>query len=816
MQALALKYRPKSFEQLIGQDAVAKSLAHALDSDRLSHAYLFSGLRGSGKTSTARIFAKALLCDKGPTGKPCEICDNCIMANEGRHIDIIEMDAASHRKIDDIRELIEQTKYHPASARFKIFIIDEVHMLTKEASNALLKTLEEPPSYVKFILATTDPLKLPVTVLSRTQHFRFKPIAKSSVVAHLEQILKTENIAYEEGALEILARSGSGSLRDTLTLLDQAIIFSREGITQRAIADMLGLLDPAKIGEILDVVLRQDRAGAIEIIKEVENYNAETIIDEMIANLKDKFLRRDAKFSLLMYERFFRILAGAKSMLAISPDNTYAISMMIFMMMEAVNLREIDELIEVGRSLDRGEASSFANERFSTEPNFSGDGNFKVGPSFAAGSRAGIDSRASASSTPNFIAQDSAPNFNQGAEQGTDRILTPNGAAKAHGGDPNTAAGSVATDKSNGTSSSASKRGGALGNAESARSLAARNDAKSGAARQSTAVVAGAKTAKQDGASSAIKTGAQNEIYENFLAKIYDRDYDLGEKFSKCVEFLKFERGTLYLLSRAQGQDREYLRKGSRAINSVLKSLFGESAKIKIEQGAPQNGDVPAQSERDQNSARGATATQSKNFTQGAASESGADTMRPANSTSRSSVNSAAQNFTESPTSSSVQDNPAATQAGERDHRNLTGAQESEQSCAPKINSAANEAQAAKLQTDATRNSEQQNLEKSVADSTTQNSAQRNSTTNSNSQNSASNSKLQNSEISAGDDGGEKDDLLRSTDPQNYAAKPRDTSRSVRAAKAGLAELANGAQDGKEILISEINRLFGEPTKITE
>lgn len=762
MQALALKYRPKSFEQLIGQDAVAKSLAHALDSGRLSHAYLFSGLRGSGKTSTARIFAKALLCDKGPTGKPCEICDNCVMANEGRHIDIIEMDAASHRKIDDIRELIEQTKYHPASARFKIFIIDEVHMLTKEASNALLKTLEEPPSYVKFILATTDPLKLPVTVLSRTQHFRFKPIAKSAVVAHLEQILKTENIAYEEGALEILARSGSGSLRDTLTLLDQAIIFSREGITQRAIADMLGLLDPAKIGEILDIVLRQDRAGAIEIIKEVENYNAETIIDEMIANLKDKFLRRDAKFSLLMYERFFRILAGAKSMLAISPDNTYAISMMIFMMMEAVNLREIDELIEVGKSLDQGEGYA---------------------------------------STPNLNAQSSAPNFRSNLNQS---------AAFAPNSEPGGAAfapsnqGSATSGVPSFTASAKRPASSAQNSGVAKQSHGAGGEIKPGAAAQA------------QNSNSSIKTGAQNEIYENFLAKIYDRDYDLGEKFSKCIEFLKFERGTLYLLSRAQGQDREYLRKGSRAINSVLKSLFGESAAIKIEQGVPQNGDDPAQSERDRNSASGATATQSKNSTQGAAFESGADTMRPANSTSQSPANPTAQNFTESPTSSSMQENPAATQAGEQDHKNLTGGQASEQSCAPQINSAANEAQAAKLQTDAARNSERQNLEKSVADSTAQNSAQRNSATNSNSQNSASNSKLQNSEISAGDDGGEKDDLLRSTDPQNYAAKPRDTSKSVRAAKAGLAELANGAQDGKEILISEINRLFGEPTKITE
>ena len=765
MQALALKYRPKSFEQLIGQDAVAKSLAHALDSGRLSHAYLFSGLRGSGKTSTARIFAKALLCDKGPTGKPCEVCDNCVMANEGRHIDIIEMDAASHRKIDDIRELIEQTKYHPASARFKIFIIDEVHMLTKEASNALLKTLEEPPSYVKFILATTDPLKLPVTVLSRTQHFRFKPIAKSAVVAHLKQILKTENIAYEEGALEILARSGSGSLRDTLTLLDQAIIFSREGITQRAIADMLGLLDPAKIGEILDIVLRQDRAGAIEIIKEVENYNAETIIDEMIANLKDKFLRRDAKFSLLMYERFFRILAGAKSMLAISPDNTYAISMMIFMMMEAVNLREIDELIEVGRSLDQGEGYASA-------------------------------------SAPNLNAQSSAPNFRSNSNQSA--TFAPNS-------EPDGAA-FAPSDQGSATSGVPSFTASAKRPASSAQ-----NSSASAAAKQSTdaggEIKPGSGSAAQTKNSSpSVKTGAQNEIYENFLAKIYDRDYDLGEKFSKCIEFLKLERGTLYLLSRAQGQDREYLRKGSRAINSVLKSLFGESAAIKIEQSAPQNGDDPAQSERDRNSAGGTTATQSKNSTQGATSESSANTARLRNSTSQSPVNSAAQNFTESPTSSSMQENPESTQAGEQDHRNLTGAQESEQSCAPQINSAANEAQAAKLQTDAARNSEQQNSK----NSTMQNSAQRNSATNSNSQNSASNSKLQNSEISAGDDDGEKDDLLRSTDPQNYAAKPRDTSKSVRAAKAGLAELANGAQDGKEILISEMNRLFGEPTKITE
>ena len=693
MQALALKYRPKSFEQLIGQDAVAKSLAHALDSGRLSHAYLFSGLRGSGKTSTARIFAKALLCDKGPTGKPCEICDNCVMANEGRHIDIIEMDAASHRKIDDIRELIEQTKYHPASARFKIFIIDEVHMLTKEASNALLKTLEEPPSYVKFILATTDPLKLPVTVLSRTQHFRFKPIAKSAVVAHLEQILKTENIAYEEGALEILARSGSGSLRDTLTLLDQAIIFSREGITQRAIADMLGLLDPAKIGEILDVVLRQDRAGAIEIIKEVENYNAETIIDEMIANLKDKFLRRDAKFSLLMYERFFRILAGAKSMLAISPDNTYAISMMIFMMMEAVNLREIDELVEVGRSLDQGEGYPSA-------------------------------------SAPNLNTQSSAPNFRSNSNQSA--TFAPNS-------EPGGAA-FAPSEQGSATSGVPSFTAGAKHPVNSGAGGAAKQSPDAGGEIKPDAA------AQAQNSNSSIKTGAQNEIYENFLAKIYDRDYDLGEKFSKCVEFLKFERGTLYLLSRAQGQDREYLRKGSRAINSVLKSLFGESAAIKIEQGAPQK---------------------QENF-----APSGAENSTP------SSEDSAEKGKAKGATSSAEKplENSSSTTSG---------------------------AQNSKASASRTANSEQDEISNG-GENSEENFAPKEAKT------------QKNGASSEGEKQPPKDDLLRSTDPQNYAAKPRDTSKSVRAAKAGLAELANGAQDGKEILISEMNRLFGEPTKITE
>ena len=474
MQALALKYRPKNYNELIGQDTIAKSLTHALNSQRLSHAYLFSGLRGSGKTSSARIFAKALLCEKGPTGNPCEECASCIMANEGRHIDIIEMDAASHRKIDDIRELIEQTKYSPASGRYKVFIIDEVHMLTKEASNALLKTLEEPPSYVKFILATTDPLKLPVTVLSRTQHFRFKAIMGNAVVAHLERILNKENIKYQKEALEILARSGNGSLRDTLTLLDQAIIYSGENVSASAVADMLGLLDPDKINEILKIVLNQNRNAAIHIIKEIESYNAETIIDELIANLKEKFLSGNNEFSALMYERFFRILSEAKGMLSVSADNGFTLSMMIFMMMEAVNLRSIDELIEVSK---RVSSSTTQNEK---EINASVSKNL--------------------SSTSNLQSQSSQPNLAQSSVNLQSSNQTPN-----------------------------------------------------------------------------------LPSYELFLEKIYDRDYDLGERFKKCVEFIKFENDTLYLLSNAKDNDKIALRNASKAIMDVLRKVFGASATIKMQ-----------------------------------------------------------------------------------------------------------------------------------------------------------------------------------------------------------------------------------------
>jgi len=345
-EVLARKYRPSNFDELIGQDTIAQTLSLALDSNRLSHAYLFSGLRGSGKTSTARIFAKALICEEGMSHHPCGKCSNCIMAIENRHMDIIEMDGASSRKIDDIRDLVEQTKYKPAIARYKIFIIDEVHMLTKEAFNALLKTLEEPPSYVKFILATTDPLKLPATILSRTQHFRFKSIATNKVVNHLAHILNLEGISFEEDALEILARSGSGSLRDTLTLLDQAIIYSKNHVNVSTVTDMLGLVDPKFITELFNAVFAKDYPKLIEYTKILEDYESEMVVDELIAYLKDKMYNQDAMFSTLVLDRFFRILSDSKYLFSINADGSFVLSLIFFKMIEALKIREIDQMIE--------------------------------------------------------------------------------------------------------------------------------------------------------------------------------------------------------------------------------------------------------------------------------------------------------------------------------------------------------------------------------------------------------------------------------------------------------------------------------------
>ncbi|MFT2703225.1 DNA polymerase III subunit gamma/tau [Helicobacter pylori] len=344
MQVLALKYRPKHFSELVGQESVAKTLSLALDNQRLANAYLFSGLRGSGKTSSSRIFARALMCEEGPKAVPCDTCSQCQSALNNHHIDIIEMDGASNRGIDDVRNLIEQTRYKPSFGRYKIFIIDEVHMFTTEAFNALLKTLEEPPSHVKFLLATTDALKLPATILSRTQHFRFKKIPENSVISHLKTILEKEQVSYETSALEKLAHSGQGSLRDTITLLEQAINYCNNAITESKVAEMLGAIDRSVLEDFFQSLINQDEARLQECYAVLENYETESVLEEMMLFLKAKSLNPDT-YSILLIERFFKIIMSGLSLLKEGANASFVLLLLKMKFKEALKLKALDDAI---------------------------------------------------------------------------------------------------------------------------------------------------------------------------------------------------------------------------------------------------------------------------------------------------------------------------------------------------------------------------------------------------------------------------------------------------------------------------------------
>ncbi|GAA8180263.1 DNA polymerase III subunit gamma/tau [Helicobacter pylori] len=344
MQVLALKYRPKHFSELVGQESVAKTLSLALDNQRLANAYLFSGLRGSGKTSSSRIFARALMCEKGPKAMPCDTCTQCQSTLNNHHIDIIEMDGASNRGIDDVRNLIEQTRYKPSFGRYKIFIIDEVHMFTTEAFNALLKTLEEPPSHVKFLLATTDALKLPATILSRTQHFRFKKIPENSVISHLKTILEKEQVSYETSALEKLAHSGQGSLRDTITLLEQAINYCDNAITESKVAEMLGAIDRSVLEDFFQSLINQDEARLQERYAILENYETESVLEEMMLFLKAKLLSPDS-YSILLIERFFKIIMSSLSLLKEGANASFVLLLLKMKFKEALKLKALDDAI---------------------------------------------------------------------------------------------------------------------------------------------------------------------------------------------------------------------------------------------------------------------------------------------------------------------------------------------------------------------------------------------------------------------------------------------------------------------------------------
>lgn len=262
----ALKWRPKSFDEIIGQNHVVNTLKSALEKNRLAHAYLFAGPRGVGKTSTARILAKALNCKNGPTLNPCSKCSSCLEIAEGRSFDVIEIDGASNRGIDEIRSLRESIKFAPASGKFKIYIIDEVHMLTTEAFNALLKTLEEPPAFVKFIFATTHPHKVIPTVLSRCQRFDFRRIPVIEIIAQLEKIIKSENVDVDKEVLFAIARASDGALRDAESILDQLVSFSKDKISLKDVISVLGLVEEDLLFEITDKIIQRDARGALVLL----------------------------------------------------------------------------------------------------------------------------------------------------------------------------------------------------------------------------------------------------------------------------------------------------------------------------------------------------------------------------------------------------------------------------------------------------------------------------------------------------------------------------------------------------------------------
>ena len=264
-QVLARKWRPRSFASLVGQEHVVRALTHALSERRLHHAYLFTGTRGVGKTTLARILAKALNCESGVSATPCGICSACQEIDSGRFVDLLEVDAATNTRVDEMRQLLENAVYAPTRGRFKVYVIDEVHMLSNSAFNAMLKTLEEPPEHVKFILATTDPQKIPATVLSRCLQFNLKQMTLPLITAHLQHILEVEAIGAELGALQLLARSAAGSMRDALSLLDQAIAHGSGRVEEADVRDMLGAIDLDHLFSIVDALLAGDAVAMLAV-----------------------------------------------------------------------------------------------------------------------------------------------------------------------------------------------------------------------------------------------------------------------------------------------------------------------------------------------------------------------------------------------------------------------------------------------------------------------------------------------------------------------------------------------------------------------
>jgi DNA polymerase-3 subunit gamma/tau len=288
-QVLARKWRPRDFGSLVGQEHVVRALQHALEHQRLHHAYLFTGTRGVGKTTLARILAKCLNCETGLTAQPCGKCSACVEIDAGRFVDLLEVDAATNTKVDEMRQLLETAQYAPTRGRYKVYVIDEVHMLSTSAFNAMLKTLEEPPEHLKFILATTDPQKIPVTVLSRCLQFNLKQMPQAAIAGHLAAILEKESVTFERDALSLIGRAAAGSMRDALSLLDQAIAHGAGSVTARGVAHMLGAIDETYLLQLLERVGKADAQGAIAIAQEMQSRSLS--FDTALADLASLLLR---------------------------------------------------------------------------------------------------------------------------------------------------------------------------------------------------------------------------------------------------------------------------------------------------------------------------------------------------------------------------------------------------------------------------------------------------------------------------------------------------------------------------------------------
>jgi len=358
-QVLARKYRPRSFDTLVGQEHVVRALTHALEQQRLHHAYLFTGTRGVGKTTLSRILAKSLNCrgadgNGGITARPCGVCDACVAIDAGRFVDYIEMDAASNRGVDEMAQLLEQAVYAPSNARFKVYMIDEVHMLTNHAFNSMLKTLEEPPEHVKFILATTDPQKIPVTVLSRCLQFNLKQMPPGHIISHLDDILGQEAIEFEAPALRLLAQGAHGSMRDALSLTDQAIAYAAGKVTLEAVQGMLGALDQSYLIRVLDALAVQDGSSLLAVADEMAarslSYNAAlqdlaTLLHQIAlaqtvpaalaedVSQREDIMRLAAQFNPEEAQLFYQIAVHGRNELGLAPDEYAGFSMTLLRML---------------------------------------------------------------------------------------------------------------------------------------------------------------------------------------------------------------------------------------------------------------------------------------------------------------------------------------------------------------------------------------------------------------------------------------------------------------------------------------------------